>query len=342
MVLKTFDGVFGNLGYRVYEGDMGIARIYYRYYKEGFHIVMAVNADEEPGLNPDGIQGMAEHIQSEFYRPQGILSDFPEGFPVYHVEALTLLYGNRPERIRQFCAVCRNTWGYLGGNGQLLIYENQPGEFWGLRSALENMETGKRPVRGTGLPAVTITLIAVNVLIFLIQEIFGDTTDGNFMLLWGGLYPPLIAEKGQWWRLLTAGFLHFGAEHLVNNMVILYCMGERLEQALGHGKMLVIYLLSLLGGSLLSYAVMLVTGEYAISAGASGAIYGVIGGVLWVVIRHHGRYAGISTKRMIFMLLLTVYYGFTSVDIDNWGHIGGFLIGFCITAILYHRKYQKD
>lgn len=342
MVLETFDAVFGGLGYRFYGGEPGVARIYYRYYKEGFHVVIALDVDENPELNPDGIWRISENIRSVFYRPQGILSDFPDGFPVYHVEALTLLYGNRPECIRQLCAVCPDTWGYLGGDERLLIYENQPGEFWGLRNALENMETGKQVAQRPKLPAVTVGLIAINVLIFLVQELLGDTTDGSFVLLWGGLYPPLLAEEGQWWRLLTAGFLHFGAEHLVNNMVILYCMGERLEQALGHGKMLVIYLLSLLGGSLLSYAAMLVTGSYAISAGASGAIYGVIGGVLWVVIRHHGRYAGISTKRMIFMLVLTVYYGFISAGIDNWGHIGGVLTGFCATAILYRGTHQKD
>lgn len=115
-----------------------------------------------------------------------------------------------------------------------------------------------------------------------------------------------------------------------------------MEQAVGHIRMFVIYMFSLLGGSVLSYSMMMTTGDYAISAGASGAIFGVIGGVLWVVIWHHGHYAGISTRRMMFMILLTVYYGFASTGIDNWGHIGGVITGFLVTAILYHRKYQKD
>lgn len=342
MVSGELDAVFGNMGYRVYERSAGAVRVYYRYYQEGFHAVLAVDLDGEPGWNAAVQQTTAERVQGAFYRPQEILSDFPEGFPVYHVEVLTLLYGTQPERIRQLCAVCRDTWGYLGESRRLLIFENQPGDFYGLAAVLENMESGSRAAGRAKIPLVTIGLVAVNVLIFLLMELFGDTADAGTVLRWGGLYPPLIADGHQWWRLLTAGFLHFGAEHLVNNMLILYCMGDRLEHAVGHGKMCVIYLLSLLGGSLLSYGMMLAAGDYAISAGASGAVYGIIGGVLWIVIRHQGHYAGISTKRMLFMLLLTVYYGFTSVDIDNWGHIGGLAVGFCAAVILYHGKYQKD
>lgn len=356
MVSGELDEIFQNLGYRFCKVNMESAGVYYRYYQEGFHVVLAVNLDNGWELTPERWQIMVERIQGLFYRPQGILADFPEGFPVYHVEVLTLLWGNQSERMRQLCAVCKDTWGYLVDQRRLLIYENQPGDFWGLRDALENNMVDSYSENSANIPRrnyknsiksifsasyVTVGLMVVNILIFLIMELLGDTTDGGFVLRWGGMYPPLIQVSHQWWRLLTAGFLHFGAAHLVNNMLILYCMGTRLEEAVGHGRMFVIYLLALLGGSLLSYEVMMLTGDYAISAGASGAIYGVIGGVLWVVIRHHGHYAEISTRRMVFMLLLTVYYGFTSVGIDNWGHIGGLITGFVVTMILYHRKYQK-
>ncbi len=342
MVSGELDAAFANTGYRFYRESTAPIRVYYRYYQEGFHAVIAVDLDGVPEWDAAGQRMTAERIQAAFYRPQEILSDFPEGFPVYHVEVLTLLCGSQPERIRELCATCKNTWGYLCGRRQLLIFENQPGDYFGLRVVLENMEAGGKAAGGMEIPLVTIGLVVTNVLIFLLMELLGDSEDAGFVLRWGGIYPPLIAENHQWWRLMAAGFLHFGPEHLVNNMLILYCMGDRLEHAAGHGRMLAIYLLSLLGGSLLSCGVMLVTGDYAIAAGASGAIYGVIGGVLWIVLRHHGHYAGISTKRMLFMLLLTVYYGFTSADIDNWGHIGGLLVGFCATAILYHGNDQKD
>lgn len=352
-----FDRLFGNLGYRFCRGNIEDAGVYYRYYQEGFHVVLMVNLDTKRELTPEMQHIMVERIQNIFYHPKGVLDDFPDGFPVYHVEVLTLLYGSGADAIRNLCASCKDTWGYLSQEKRLLIYENQPGDFWGLRSALENMSTACNAESGVhsprtdiksginsmkSVPFITVAIMAVNILIFLGMEVVGSTSDNGFMLRCGAIYPPLISERHQWWRLFTAGFLHFGAEHLVNNMLILYCMGTRLEQAVGHIRMFVIYMFSLLGGSVLSYSMMMTTGDYAISAGASGAIFGVIGGVLWVVIWHHGHYAGISTRRMMFMILLTVYYGFASTGIDNWGHIGGVITGFLVTAILYHRKYQKD
>ena len=157
----------------------------------------------------------------------------------------------------------------------------------------------------------------------------------------GAMYPDFIRINHEWWRIITAGFLHFGAVHLVNNMVILYCMGSRLERVTGHLKYFLIYLVSLIGAGMLSYGMMLRTGDYAVSAGASGAIFGVIGGFLWIVILHRGRFEQITTRGIVMMIVLTIYYGFSSVGIDNWGHIGGLLAGFATTVILYHRNRQK-
>ena len=70
------------------------------------------------------------------------------------------------------------------------------------------------------------------------------------------MYPDFIRINHEWWRIITAGFLHFGAVHLVNNMVILYCMGSRLERVTGHLKYFLIYLVSLIGAGLLSYGMM--------------------------------------------------------------------------------------
>ena len=188
---------------------------------------------------------------------------------------------------------------------------------------------------------VTIALVTVNVITYLVLEWLGDTTNGFFMAEHGAMYPDFIRINHEWWRIITAGFLHFGAVHLVNNMVILYCMGSRLERVTGHLKYFLIYLVSLIGAGLLSYGMMLRTGDYAVSAGASGAIFGVIGGFLWIVILHRGRFEQITTRGIMMMIVLTIYYGFSSAGIDNWGHIGGLLAGFAATVILYHRNRQK-
>lgn len=380
-------------GYRYCHTNLAEAGIYYKYYQEGFHIVMAVDLSGGNRFSVQQYRSMEEHAMDLFYHPQGRLGDFPDGFPVYHVEMLTLLIGGDSEVERKVCAERRNVWVYQPQSGRLLIYENQPGDFFGLRGALEQgagtggaeemsrqgtgaggwAETSRQGAgaggwaetswQGTGAAYasaqntaknrlgilwkniraeyVTIALVAANVITYLVLEWLGDTTNGFFMAEHGAMYPDFIRINHEWWRIITAGFLHFGAVHLVNNMVILYCMGSRLERVTGHLKYFLIYLVSLIGAGLLSYGMMLRTGDYAVSAGASGAIFGVIGGFLWIVILHRGRFEQITTRGIMMMIVLTIYYGFSSAGIDNWGHIGGLLAGFSATVILYHRNRQK-
>lgn len=380
-------------GYRYCQTNLAEAGIYYKYYQEGFHIVMAVDLSGGNRFSVQQYRSMEEHAMDLFYHPQGRLGDFPDGFPVYHVEMLTLLIGGDSEVERKVCAECRNVWVYQPRSGRLLIYENQPGDFFGLRGALEQgagtggaeemsrqgtgaggwAETSRQGAGAGGWAEtswqgtdaayasaqntaknrlgilwkniraeyVTIALVVANVITYLVLEWLGDTTNGFFMAEHGAMYPDFIRINHEWWRIITAGFLHFGAVHLVNNMVILYCMGSRLERVTGHLKYFLIYLVSLIGAGLLSYGMMLRTGDYAVSAGASGAIFGVIGGFLWIVILHRGRFEQITTRGIMMMIVLTIYYGFSSAGIDNWGHIGGLLAGFSATVILYHRNRQK-
>lgn len=188
-------------------------------------------------------------------------------------------------------------------------------------------------------PFVTISLTVLNVLVFLIIELLGSTEDPEFMMQMGAAWPPCILE-GQYWRLVTATFMHFGVEHIMNNMLVLACAGPILEKALGHVKYLLLYLLAGVGGSVLSFLQMIYSGEYAVSAGASGAIFGVIGALLWVVIRHKGRYETLTGKGLLFMIAISLYYGISSGEVDNWGHVGGLLMGFFLGIILY-RKPRK-
>lgn len=190
-------------------------------------------------------------------------------------------------------------------------------------------------------PYVIILLAAVNIIIFIITDRIGDTQNALYMEICGGMYPPDIYEQKEYWRFLSSNFLHFGAEHLVNNMVLLCCVGSRVEKVMGHWKTAVVYFLSGICGSVLSYEIMLYKNDIAVSAGASGAVFGLIGALLWAVIRNRGNLEGITTRGMIFMAVLSLYYGFTTAGVDNAGHIGGIFAGFVIAVILYHGKRQK-
>ncbi len=189
---------------------------------------------------------------------------------------------------------------------------------------------------------VTAALAAVNILMFLWVETHGSSNNIDAMIRWGAAYGPMILREGQYWRLLTAAFLHFGIEHIANNMLLLFLMGEQLEQALGHVKFLLHYLLCAIGSNAVSLYFEAGREDFSVGAGASGAVFGVIGGLLWAVIRNGGRLGELSTRQLLIFAGLSVYYGFTATNVDNVAHIAGFVIGFLLSAVLYRKKPRRS
>ncbi|MCR4956812.1 MAG: rhomboid family intramembrane serine protease [Lachnospiraceae bacterium] len=181
-------------------------------------------------------------------------------------------------------------------------------------------------------------VIALNILVFLVLEVLGDTTDGQFMYLCGASYPPEIVEQQQYYRLFLSMFMHFGAAHLMNNMLVLFFLGDNLERAVGKIRYLLIYLGSGFCGGLASSYVMYAKREYAVGAGASGAIFGVFGALFFLVLYNRGRMEDLSTKRLGIFILLTLYSGFTSPGVDNYAHVGGLISGFLLALLIGRRK----
>ena len=187
----------------------------------------------------------------------------------------------------------------------------------------------------------TMGIVLINVIVFLYLSFQGMTESGSFILKHGGLYIPYMQQYGEYYRLVTSMFLHFGFAHLCNNMVILFFTGWNLELEIGKIKFLLIYFLGGIGGNLLSAVEEVWTGEYAVSAGASGAIFAVIGALLYIAIRNHGHIGNISGKGIIFMVFCSLYAGFTSTGVGNFAHIGGFVSGFLLAVLLYRKKDKK-
>ena len=198
-----------------------------------------------------------------------------------------------------------------------------------------NVKSNKEDFLNPKNGPVTFILVAINIIVFLVLEFMGDTEDGAFMLHNGAMNPYLVLYNHEWYRLFTATFMHFGIDHLGNNMLLLFLLGQIFERAVGTTRYLGIYLGSGLAGSFLSFFYMCLMGKNDIVAGASGAIFGIVGGMIIVVLVNKGRYSGISTKRMIFMAVLTLYFGFATAGTDNVGHLGGLLTGFILTFITY-------
>ena len=143
---------------------------------------------------------------------------------------------------------------------------------------------------------MTVLLVLVNVIVFLVLSMQGMTEDAEFLLRHGAMYVPYVAEGGEVYRLFTCMFLHFGFEHLMNNMIVLLIVGWNLEQTVGKIKYLIIYMASGLCGNIISAIWDISAGEYAVSAGASGAVFGLIGALLYVAIRNRGNIGEISGR----------------------------------------------
>lgn len=174
---------------------------------------------------------------------------------------------------------------------------------------------------------VTPVLIGVNILMFVLMYIFGvGSEDINTLLSFGAMYGPLV-RNGEVYRLITAAFLHVGIIHLVFNMYALNVIGTQIEKLLGKTKYLLIYLISAISGSLLS---MIFTDS--VAAGASGAIFGLLGGLLYFGY-HYRMYLGSVLKNQIIpLIVLNLLLGFILSGVDNSAHIGG-LIGGILSAM---------
>ena len=193
------------------------------------------------------------------------------------------------------------------------------------------METNKNRI-------ITIILIGLNAAVFLGVSLLGNTQDGMFLLRFGAMYGPYVLEKGEYFRLFTAMFLHFDFYHLMNNMVMLGAFGMYLEPEFGSFRLLIAYLISGIGGNILSLVMHMGRGEAVVSAGASGAVFGLMGVMVWLVIRNRGSFGRIYGRRILLMVVLSLYFGFSSSGVDNYAHVGGLICGFLAAVLLYRKK----
>lgn len=194
------------------------------------------------------------------------------------------------------------------------------------------------PIR-TQRPTFTFWLIGINVAIFLAGMI--NPTLNNWLFVNGSAYPPAILGDLALHRLFTAMFLHANLMHILFNMYALFIIGANVERALGSTRFLLIYLLGGLGGSVLSVAL----GDYAVpSVGASGAVFAVWAAEMVHVYRHRQLYGGLGQRILInsaVFLAFNLFLGFSIPNIDNWGHIGGFIGGAALTFLIGPRYLLK-
>lgn len=247
---------------------------------------------------------------------------------------LFVIFTDDPYRINQFIEADSGHWIYNYTEGRLVIYENQPGTFFG---AEKLFEPERVRTRQNYVFTVNNFIILVNVVVFAVMALNGNTQNTIYLYRCGGITPESLFEDHQVYRLFTSMFMHSGISHLVNNMIVLYFIGGTLEKYIGRVRYLIIYLLSGLLGGLISQIYYMAMAENVICVGASGAIFGAVGAMLTVVVVNHGRVENFTFPRLIIYVVLSIYLGFMSQGVSLSAHLGGLATGF-FTALLLYRK----
>jgi membrane associated rhomboid family serine protease len=175
-----------------------------------------------------------------------------------------------------------------------------------------------------GEPTVTYALIGINVIVFLAElvtgvSLLGNSFGGSSVIVHGALAGPLVAD-GDYWRLVTSGFLHFNLWHIAFNMYALYILGSMLEPAIGHMRFALIYFVALLAGS---FGALIVTPD-SLTVGASGAVFGLFGAA---ILEMRSRGVDVMATGLPLWLGINLIFTFTFNGISVGGHIGGLIGG---------------
>lgn len=176
---------------------------------------------------------------------------------------------------------------------------------------------------------ITILFLALNVGAYILYTLLGEIVYNI-----GNLNAEAVIADGEYYRLVSCVFLHGSIDHIIGNMIFLAALGEMLEYRIGHVRFFLLYMLSGVGGSIFSLIYMTVSMIPYRSVGASGAISGLIGALLLLVISNNGRYEGISLPRILLAICYMIYTGMRSETTDNAAHIGGLVCGFVIMLIM--------
>ncbi len=307
-----------------------------------------------PGQRPQTIKEQEKEITE---RENRIMLHFGK-----KTERLTLmLFQGMPgeNRVKEIIPY-PNIWCLDKQKGRLLIYERQRMDFYGWRTRLEAFlenykreeEINNRKELGNILQPVTWGIILSNIFVFFLLHMWGNVSDASFMAEHGAMTWSGIVERGEYYRLFTSTFLHFGMDHLVQNMLILLLTGARLERIMGRGRYVFLYCGSGVFASVCSLVFTLRGEPFTVSAGASGAVFGVMGGLFYFILRdflkrERGKIQEIGLNGIVFMIIAALSYGFTTGGVDNAAHLGGVFAGFFLAGLSmlgqgHGKKYRRD
>lgn len=187
------------------------------------------------------------------------------------------------------------------------------------------------------IPLISGLLVIANILVFLACMYTGEALyDAGVLSVRG------ILEQKEYGRILWSMFLHSGINHIFNNMLILFFLGAMIEKEVGHIWFSFFYFLSGISGGLLSLCVKVWSGDASGTVGASGAIFGLDGVLLSMVLFRGKKMENVTIVRVLLMILLSLYSGYTGGNIDNAAHMGGLFAGFAAGSVMCAVERKKN
>ncbi len=283
-----------------------------------------------------------------------------------NVDLLGVVITNKVENIRDVAIMNNNFWILDSEKKSLIIYENQEGQYNDIRKQIGNVlaevrleslgDTSPRPRQSYSNKVSTKSksgmirnllsqwntiLIIINVLVYFIVDFISRKSGQEHIVMSGAQYWPSIVHGHEYYRLLTYMFLHSNITHLANNMLVMFFLGGNLERVVGKWNFLIIYFGSGVIAGIVSMLYNMFDNLNVISIGASGAIFGIVGAMVNLVIRNKGRLVNISSRQMIMFVVFSLYGGLTSQGIDNAAHIGGLFAGLILAAIFCRTPKSK-
>lgn len=357
MISEQIEYLFYENGYNKTPSNLPEFTFYWCKENQGVTVIFVIDYRQGIYISEDQYVHMKERVV-EFFRAR----------EEWNIHILTLILCADTEKAKRLCVSDRFCWMIDTNTDRLIIHENQVEDFYGWKAILEDFmiqlpryadnnntrsedakisdRSGQRRNKWdrdqiAKLPWVNIGLVTINVIIFMIC-----TFTGELLYNKGAFGVKEITSDRSYYRLITSMFLHSDIRHLFSNMIVLYYVGEIVEKKLGHISYVIIYFLSGIAGDIFSMGYELLSGDYYSSVGASGAVFGVEGALLLLIILHHGKLESMTIGRLAFAIAFSLYCGFTGSYINNAAHIGGVLMGFATTAVIVmlcpHVRTGKD
>lgn len=276
-----------------------------------------------------------------------------------HVETdqvvlLNLIITNQPSRVDSSIDVMPDLdadfidvhWIVDSVNRQLIIMDNQLRSVLGLEKPIETLiRTGEATyvslARRDRHEWLTFALMAILVGVWGFTELAGGSMNVEVLVRYGAMSSPHIQYDQQYWRLVTAIFLHAGVMHLIFNLFGCYIFSSRLEKYMTRAYLLFVFIGSGIIGNILSYSGALMMERPTVAVGASGAIYGLIGSILLLTKASHRPIEGLNAFIIGLFFLYGIVYSVVSPDVDAFAHVGGFIGGLLLTVPLIIKSRKQ-